>query len=138
MKSTLSALAAGLVFGMGLILSEMVNPRRVKGFLDITGHWDPTLAFVMGGALLITGVGYNILFKRGKPLFEESFSVPANRVIDAKLIIGAVLFGVGWGLSGLCPGPAIVGVSTLNQDILVFIVALVVGMKIFDAVEKKI
>ena len=138
MKSTLSALTAGLIFGVGLIVSEMANPKRVQGFLDISGYWDPTLAFVMGGALLVTGVGYKILFSRKKPLFEASFSVPTNRVIDAKLVIGAVLFGVGWGLSGLCPGPAIVSASTLNQEILVFLVALVVGNKFFDFVEKNI
>lgn len=138
MKSTLSAFAAGLIFGVGLIISEMVNPKRVQGFLDIGGSWDPTLAFVMGGALLVTGVGYKVLFSRGKPIFETSFTLPTNRVIDAKLVVGAVLFGVGWGLSGLCPGPAIVGASTLNQDILVFLAALVVGMKAFELVEKKI
>ena len=137
MRSLLSALVAGLIFGAGLILSEMVNPRRVQGFLDITGNWDPTLAFVMGGALLVTGIGYKLLFSRGKPFFEASFSVPTNRVIDAKLIIGAALFGVGWGLSGLCPGPAIVGASTFNQEILVFVAAMVAGMKGFELFERK-
>ena len=138
MKSTLSALVAGLIFGAGGRLSEMVNPRRVQGFLDVTGNWDPTLVFVMGGALLVTGVGYKIIFSREKPLFSATFYVPTNRVIDAKLIIGAVLFGAGWGLSGFCPGPAIVGASTFNKDILVFMAALIVGMKAFEFVEKKI
>jgi len=137
MKSILSALLAGLIFGIGLILSEMVNPRRVQGFLDVTGNWDPTLIFVMSGALLVTGIGYKIIFSRKKPLFSNSFYVPTNRAIDAKLIIGALLFGAGWGLSGLCPGPAIVGTSTFNKDILVFMAAMVVGMKAFEFVEKK-
>ena len=136
MKSTLSAFISGLVFGFGLILSEMVNPKRVQGFLDITGQWDLTLAFVMGGALLVTAIGYKVLFTKQKPLFETSFSIPGNRMLDAKLIIGAALFGVGWGLSGLCPGPALVGLATLNQDIVLFIVAMMIGMKVVVMTEK--
>lgn len=136
MKSPLSALLAGMIFGVGLILSEMVNPKRVQGFLDVTGNWDPTLAFVIGGALLVTGIGYKMTFSRNKPLFASTFSVPTNRVIDTRLIVGAVLFGSGWGLSGLCPGPAIVGLSTFNIDIMAFVLSMIVGMKIFEFVEK--
>ena len=131
-KSTASALLAGLIFGGGLILSEMVNPARVLGFLDVSGRWDPTLAFVMGGALAVAGIGYRLAFLRGRPLFSGVFSVPANRVIDIRLVAGAVLFGIGWGLAGLCPGPAIVGLSTLNSDIIVFVLAMVAGIKLFE------
>lgn len=134
MNSTLSALLAGAIFGLGLILSEMVNPKRVQGFLDITGNWDPTLLFVMGGALLVTGVGYKLIFARGKPLFAQTFAVPTKRMIDRRLIIGAILFGMGWGLSGLCPGPAIVGLSTFNTDVVIFVVAMIAGMKLFEAI----
>lgn len=137
MKSTLSAFAAGVLFGIGLIVSEMVNPRRVQGFLDISGNWDPTLVFVMAGALLVTGIGYKWVFSRRKPLFEASFSVPTNRIIDVRLIVGAILFGVGWGLSGLCPGPAIVGVTTFNPGVVTFIAAMIAGMKLFEMLDKK-
>ena len=132
MKITLSALLAGLIFGFGLIVSEMVNPRRVVGFLDITGNWDPTLAFVMIGALLVVTIGYRLVFARSKPLFESAFAVPTNRLIDSKLVLGAILFGMGWGLSGLCPGPAIVGLSTFNTGVVTFVISMIVGMKAFE------
>tara|TARA_R110001592_G_scaffold116059_1_gene316960 strand:+ start:99332 stop:99748 length:417 start_codon:yes stop_codon:yes gene_type:complete len=137
MKNTVSAFASGAIFGIGLIVSEMVNPRRVQGFLDISGNWDPTLVFVMAGALLVTTIGYKFVLSRQKPLFESSFSIPTNRIIDARLIIGAILFGVGWGLSGLCPGPAIVSLATLKPNIVIFIVAMIVGMKLFETLDKK-
>ena len=137
MKSTISAFLAGTIFGLGLIVSEMVNPRRVRGFLDITGNWDPTLVFVMGGALLVTAVGYRVVFAQGKPVFENAFTLPDRHEIDIRLILGAVFFGIGWGLSGLCPGPAIVGISTLNQDLAVFILAMVAGMKIYGFVDDR-
>ncbi|MDX2465553.1 MAG: YeeE/YedE family protein [Porticoccus sp.] len=136
MKSTISAFVAGAIFGLGLILSEMVNPRRVQGFLDILGNWDPTLMFVMAGALLVATIGYKFVLSRQKPLFELSFSVPTNRTIDVRLVIGAILFGVGWGLSGLCPGPAIVSITTFNPNIAIFIVAMIIGMKLFETLDK--
>ncbi|MBQ0712372.1 MAG: YeeE/YedE family protein [Porticoccus sp.] len=138
MKRTLSAFVAGAIFGTGLIISEMVNPKRVKGFLDVSGNWDPTLVFVMAGAFLVTGIGYKLVFFRSKPLFESSFSVPTKRVIDARLVIGAILFGMGWGLGGLCPGPAIVSAATLNPNVVIFVVAMIVGMKLFEKLDKKI
>ncbi len=136
MKSKISALAAGIILGLGLIFSEMVNPKRARGFLDVTGSWDPTLVFVMGGALLTTAVGYKLIFSRDTPLYKATFTVPTNQVIDSRLLIGAVLFGAGWGLSGLCPGATIVALSTFNLDIVTFMVAMIVGMKIFERVEK--
>ena len=134
MKSTLASLLAGMLFGLGLIVSEMVNPRRVQGFLDVSGDWDPTLLFVMAGALVVTGLGYKVILARSKPLFEDAFPLPTNRIIDFRLILGAALFGVGWGLSGLCPGPAIVDLSTFNVDVVVFVIAMIIGMKTFEYV----
>ncbi len=138
MKSSLSALVAGIIFGLGLVLSEMVNPRRVRGFLDISGSWDPTLVFVMAGAVLVAAVGFKLVFSRGRPLFEDDFAVSSNRTIDARLIFGAVLFGVGWGIAGLCPGPAIVGLATLNTDIVIFVIAMMAGMKISTLFVKSV
>jgi uncharacterized membrane protein YedE/YeeE len=136
MKSTVSAFIAGLVFGLGLILSEMVNPQRVRGFLDIAGNWDPTLVFVMGGAVLVTAIGFRLAFLRSKPWFSNAFAVPTNRLIDSRLVLGAVMFGVGWGIAGFCPGPAIVGLATLNLDILIFVLAMIAGMKLVGLVSK--
>lgn len=135
--SGLSAFVAGAIFGVGLIVSEMANPKRVQGFLDITGQWDPTLMFVMAGALVVTGVGYQLIFKRDKPLFSDSFSVPVNRLIDRKLLIGAAIFGAGWGLSGLCPAPAVVGVSTGSWSVAVFVIAMTIGMKAYELLVEK-
>lgn len=136
MRGAFLAFTAGAVFGLGLIISEMANPKRVQGFLDITGQWDPTLVFVMVGALIVTGLGYKLVLKREKPLFAQDFSIPTNKIIDRNLLIGAVLFGIGWGLSGLCPGPAVVGASTGSLSILVFIVAMTAGMRAFELTQK--
>ena len=125
------AAVCGLLFGIGLKFSEMVNPARVLGFLDITGAWDPTLAFVMGGALLVTIPGFALARKRLKPLFAMDYSEPANKLVDKRLVAGAVLFGCGWGLVGLCPGPAIVNIGTLNTQALVFVAAMLAGMFIY-------
>lgn len=138
MKAILSGLIAGVVFGCGLILSEMVNPMRVRGFLDVAGRWDPTLVFVMGGALGVAGLGYQLLFRLPRPVWASEFSLPTARHLDAKLIVGGALFGVGWGLSGLCPGPAIVSAATLNPDILIFVVAMALGMKGFEWFERSV
>ena len=116
------------MFGGGLIISDMVNPARVLAFLDVTGEWDPSLAFVMGGAVIVTSIGYRVLFGRGKPLFADDFSVPVNRQLDAGLFVGPVLFGVGWGLVGLCPGPAIVSLITAPVPTAVFVCAMIAGM----------
>lgn len=130
MRTNLFSFASGLVFGLGLIISEMVNPARVLGFLDVTGVWDPTLAFVMAGAMVVTSVGYRWVLNRDKPIFATKFWLPQNRRIDTSLIGGAAIFGVGWGMAGLCPGPAIVGAATLNINVLLFCAAMIAGMKI--------
>jgi len=119
---------AGLLFSSGLIVSGMINPEKVLGFLDILGNWDPSLAFVMAGAVLVNIIGYRLARQRTAPLFETAFSVPATSQIDRPLIVGAVLFGLGWGLAGFCPGPAIAALPTAPGQTLVFVAAMLVGM----------
>jgi uncharacterized membrane protein YedE/YeeE len=124
----LSTLFAGLLFGVGLILSGMVNPTKVQNFLDIFGTWDPSLAFVMGGAILVTAPGFWFVQKRSTPFFQDMFHLPTRNDIDARLTTGAALFGIGWGLGGLCPGPAITSLSFATSGVLVFVAAMLVGM----------
>ncbi len=124
----LAALMAGLVFGAGLVISGMSNPQKVLNFLDITGSWDPSLIFVMGGAMLTTLVGYRLIFAREKPLFDSRFHRPTTTNIDKRLLGGAVIFGVGWGLSGFCPGPAWTALPLMASGAIVFIVAMLVSM----------
>jgi len=136
MKKNLTALMAGLVFGLGLTVSQMVNPDKVLSFLDIFGSWDPSLAFVMGSALAVTAVGYFVAGKRETPLFAEKFEIPGKREIDAPLAIGAVLFGIGWGLVGLCPGPAISALSLGGFKVIGFFAAMAGGMAIFQFTKR--
>ncbi len=128
MAKNLTALLAGLIFGLGLTVSQMVNPAKVLAFLDITGDWDPSLAFVMASALAVTAVGYRVVWRRPSPVFAPHFQTPGNRDIDLRLAIGAVLFGVGWGLVGLCPGPAIAAVTIGGVQALVFLAAMSLGV----------
>lgn len=123
----LAALLIGLLFGVGLTISDMVNPERVVSFFDFAGSWDPTLAFVMGGALTTTFVGYRIVLKRPAPVLDMQFHLPTATGIDARLIGGAVLFGIGWGIGGVCPGPGIASLASGRIEPLVFVAALVVG-----------
>ena len=132
----LAAFAAGLVFGLGLIVSQMINPAKVLAFLDIFGDWDPSLAFVMGGALAVTAMGYRLVWRADTPLFADSFQVPGNQSIDPKLAIGAVLFGIGWGLVGLCPGPAIAALTLGGTEVFVFLAAMAAGMAAFQGYER--
>jgi len=124
----LSALLCGLVFGAGLLISGMTNPAKVLAFLDIAGAWDPTLAFVMGGALAVNAASFALIRRRAQPLFAEAFALPVQRAIDAKLLAGAALFGVGWGLVGLCPGPALASLLRGELAIYLFVAALTAGM----------
>jgi len=123
-----AALASGLVFGLGLAVSGMMNPARVIGFLDVAGDWDPTLAFVMGGALLVAVPAYRFIPRRGRPLLEEEFSLPEKKAIDTPLVGGSALFGVGWGLVGFCPGPAIAALGTGFVPVFAFVAAMLAGM----------
>ena len=125
---TLAALACGLVFGLGLAISGMMNPAKVIGFLDVAGDWDPTLACVMGGALLVSLPAYRVILKQRRPLLSGGFSLPAEEKLDASLIWGSSLFGVGWGLVGFCPGPAVAAIVTGLPAVLGFIAAMIAGM----------
>ena len=137
MGRNIAALIAGLVFGLGLVISQMVNPAKVIAFLDIFGNWDPSLAFVMGGALIVTAIGYRLVWTRRKPVFEERFQVPGNRKIDTRLAIGVVLFGIGWGLVGLCPGPAIAALTIGGIKAAGFLAAMALGMVLFQLFDRK-
>ena len=124
---TAAGYLAGMLFGLGLAISGMTDPARVLGFLDIAGAWDPTLIFVLGAAVGTTFVGYRLVFARGTPLFSTKFQLPTKQELDAKLLGGAALFGVGWGLSGYCPGPAIASMGGLTLPLLALLAAMVVG-----------
>ena len=123
-----AALASGRVFGLGLAVSGMMNPARVIGVLDVAGDWDPTLAFVMGGALLVAAPAYRLIPKRERPVLEEEFSLPRKEAVDAPPVGGSVLFGVGWGLVGFCPGPAIAALGTGLVPVFAFVAAMLAGM----------
>ena len=124
----LFSLLAGIVFGAGLAISDMVNPARVLNFFDVAGNWDPTLIFVMGGALVAAMLGYRLVFARGAPFFGGTFHLPALRQIDLPLVGGAALFGVGWGLAGFCPGPALAALVSLQPKVWLFVAAMLAGM----------
>jgi uncharacterized membrane protein YedE/YeeE len=128
MAMILAGLATGLVFGIGLVVSGMTQPAKVLGFLDIFGTWDPTLAFVMAGALVVAAPGFYLARRRGRPLVAAQFRWPTAADIDMPLVAGSALFGVGWGLVGLCPGPAIANLATLMPQIIAFVAAMGVGM----------
>ena len=134
MPLILSAFASGLLFGLGLIVSQMVNPAKVLGFLDIFGNWDPSLALVMGGAVAVSALGYLIAKRRGVPVLAPRLEIPTRRDLDPRLIGGAALFGIGWGLAGLCPGPALVGLTFGPWQMFVFVAAMIIGMAIFRLV----
>lgn len=128
MRVALSALAAGLLFGAGLGLSDMINPARVLAFLDVAGRWDPTLAFVMSGAVLASAIGYFASRRLRAPLLEKRFFIPETRQLDGQLIGGATLFGIGWGLVGFCPGPAVASLVFGMWQPWLFVGAMAVGM----------
>ncbi|MBF34149.1 MAG: hypothetical protein CME94_08030 [Hyphomonadaceae bacterium] len=137
MARHLVALLAGLVFGLGLVISQMVNPAKVIAFLDLFGNWDPSLAFVMGAALIVTAIGYRLVWRRPRPVLAERFQVPGNRKLDARLAIGALLFGLGWGLVGLCPGPAIAAITIGGAEALGFLAAMAAGMLAFELFDRR-
>ncbi len=122
------AYIVGLIFGLGISMSGMGNPAKVVNFFDIAGTWDPSLAFVMGGAVVVTFIGYRLVLGRAKPLFDNTFRIPTRTDIDARLVGGSLLFGVGWGIAGFCPGGALTVLGTGNLTVLLFVAALIVGM----------
>jgi len=136
MKAAIAALICGILFGLGLSISEMINPARVIGFLDLAGDWDLTLMLVMGSALIVTVVGFPLITRKAHPLLADKFSLPTKTKLDMPLISGAVLFGIGWGLAGLCPGPALAGMASLEPGIFLFVAAMIAGQYIGIRLEQ--
>lgn len=134
---TLMGYIAGLIFGLGLAISGMTDPARVLGFLDIAGAWDPTLMFVLGAAVVTNFIGYRLVLRRPNPLFAERFQLPTRQDLDARLIGGSALFGIGWGLSGYCPGPAFASIAGLTGPLLAMLVAMVAGWFLARAIPAK-
>ena len=128
----LFALLSGTLFGLGLAVSGMVNPAKVLGFLDVAGRWDPTLAFVMLGALAVTTPAFRYVLKRRNPWFAPGFSLPTRSDLDPRLISGAALFGIGWGMAGLCPGPAVTGLVSGSSAVYAFVAAMLTGFLLYD------
>jgi uncharacterized protein len=128
MRRDAAALAAGLIFGFGLALAGMTNPAKVLGFLDLSGAWDPSLLLVLGGAVLVTFVGYRFVLRRPQPLFDDRFQLPPKAAVDPALVTGAGLFGIGWGIAGYCPGPAIALLAAPGVEAWIFLPALVAGI----------
>ncbi|MCL1825464.1 MAG: YeeE/YedE family protein [Betaproteobacteria bacterium] len=131
-----TAALAGVIFGFGLLLSGMANPEKVQGFLDLAGHWDPSLAMVMAGAIAVGFFGFAIAKRRTHSLLEQPMQLPTATVIDRKLLIGSALFGIGWGLAGVCPGPALVTLAMGIPQAIVFVVAMLVGMQLHHFTQK--
>ena len=133
----LSSFAVGLIFGLGIALSGMINPAKVLNFFDVAGAWDPSLAFVMGGALVTTFLGYRIVLRRAAPLIEPRFQIPTSRDIDARLVGGSAVFGIGWGIAGFCPGAAVPALGTGRWEVALFVAALLAGLWIGRTVRDR-
>ena len=132
----LLAFVAGLVFGLGLLLSGMADPAKVLGFLDLAGAWDPSLAFVMAGAIAVGVLAFTFARRRTTTLLGDAMRLPAANDIDRRLVVGSLLFGVGWGLAGFCPGPALVALGLGESKAVVFVAAMLAGMALFEGVER--
>ena len=128
MGEILAGLITGLVFGLGLCVSGMANPAVVQGFLDLAGAWNPALLFVMASGVTVTLIGYRLVLQRGAPLWAAKFRLPTAVALDPPLVSGAAIFGVGWGLAGYCPGPAVVSLASGRAEVVVFVVAMLAGM----------
>lgn len=135
MKNLVAAVI-GLIFGTGITFGGMINPAKVLNFFDVAGTWDPSLAFVMGTALVVTGIGYRLVWKRKAPLFEQGFHVPTRKDIDLPLIGGAALFGIGWGIAGFCPGGAIPALGLAEPQAFLFVGAMLAGLFITKMIRK--
>ena len=138
MKTILSALVAGIVFGIGLSISQMISPTKVLAFLDISGNWDPSLALVMAGAVAVTSIGFAFVHRRAQPLLAATFQWPTSTFVDARLLIGGALFGIGWGIAGYGPGPAIASIAFLQPGTLLFVLAMLAGMILFELFDRRI
>lgn len=132
-----ASLITGILFGIGLALGGMLDPSKVTGFLDIFGLWDPSLAFVMGGGVVVSAIGYRLAIRRSKPIFTEAFQLPAGTSIDRPLVIGSALFGIGWGTSGLCPGPAIASALLNPSDGIGFVLFLIAGLSLGRIIRRR-
>ena len=137
MSRLASALGAGFLFGIGLWVSGMANPKKVLGFLDITGDWDASLMLVMGGAVMVAAVAFRFVLRKEKPFFSETFHLPQKKDIDLPLVAGAAIFGIGWGIAGYCPGPALTALSTLSGESIIFVAAMIVGGLLHRAVVRE-
>lgn len=137
MKQILAALVSGFIFGLGLMLSQMTNPNKVLNFLDVTGQWDPSLLFVLGGAVVTTTLLYRKIFTKETPILEPRFYFPETTAIDRALIFGALFFGVGWGIIGYCPGPALASLGVRFYDPLIVIMAMIFGMMGYRFLSRK-
>ena len=133
----LANFVCGLIFGFGLLISGMTQPAKVLGFLDIFGRWDPTLAFVMAAALVVSGIGFALVRQRRRPVLAAQYLWPKRTDIDRPLVVGSVLFGIGWGLVGLCPGPALVNLAGLMPSVMVFVLAMAAGMVTKDLWDRR-
>ena len=133
----IAAYGIGLIFGIGIMISGMANPAKVLNFFDIAGTWDPSLAFVMGGALLVTLIGYRIVLKRPMPLMGGGFHLPTRRDIDLPLVAGSATFGIGWGIAGFCPGGAIPALGTGRTDVFLFMGALLAGILVATVLKRR-
>ncbi|MCG8271817.1 YeeE/YedE family protein [Aquamicrobium sp. NLF2-7] len=136
MSRMITALLIGLVFGTGIALSGMINPAKVLNFFDVAGTWDPSLAFVMGGALIVTAIGYRLVLKNPAPLCDTSFHLPARKEIDLPLLAGAGLFGVGWGIAGFCPGGSIPALGLGEPAALIFVASMVCGIAVTRLIRR--
>lgn len=134
----LAALGTGILFGIGLVISGMTQPAKVLGFLDFFGNWDPSLAFVMGGAVVVNTIFFRLIKKRERPLWDTKFHMPTNNDIDWRLIAGSALFGLGWGIGGFCPGPGITALASAQAPAFVFVGAMAAGMGLFAVADKYI
>ena len=133
---TLGAFVAGLIFGLGLMVSGMTDPSKVIGFLDLAGRWDPSLAFVMVGAIVVSAIGYAVARNRTVSFLGGAMHLPAERQIDRRLVLGSLAFGTGWGFAGFCPGPAIVSLGAGQDKAVVFVIAMLAGMALYEIAEK--
>ncbi len=137
MRKYVASLAAGLIFGCGLALAGMTDPKKVLGFLDVSGAWDPTLMFVLAGAVAVTLIGFRLVLRRPLPLFGDRFYLPVLTSIDLPLVTGAAIFGIGWGISGYCPGPALAALASPGHETWIFLPAMIVGMLLHHLLERR-
>ncbi|HEY8270228.1 MAG TPA: YeeE/YedE family protein [Pseudobdellovibrionaceae bacterium] len=138
MKNAFVALGVGFIFSLGLGISGMTQPQKVVGFLDVFGSWDPSLMFVMIGAIAVHFITYKLIRKRKSPLFSKQWHVPTKKEITPALIVGSFIFGIGWGLGGFCPGPAVTSLASFEMRPFIFVLSMLVGMIIFRQLDKKI